>query len=64
MDNHTQNPAVTLSLDCRPLNLTDPSTWGNAVTIAPNGFIESKQDGVVTRIEPLDVTEILALKGN
>ena len=39
-----------ISVDGKAIDLTKPETWGNAITLKPNGYVEAIVDGVVTII--------------
>ena len=40
-----------LELDGKPIDLTRPETWGTAIQLKPNGYIEQRKDGVTTLVE-------------
>ena len=40
-----------IEIDGKPVDLTDPQTWGNSIQIKPDGYIEQRKDGVTTRVE-------------
>jgi len=42
-----------IEIDGKPVDLTDPQTWGSAIEIKPNGYVEQRKDGVTTRVEPV-----------
>ena len=39
-----------IQIDGKTVDLTKPQTWGNAIQIKPNGFIEQSKDGLTTRV--------------
>jgi hypothetical protein len=58
-----------ITLDGKPLDLTNPSTWGASVQLQPNGSVTVVKDGVVTTVklakvnEPTGFVQSLNLKG-
>ena len=40
-----------LQIDGKPVDLTNPASWGDSIKIMPNGFIEQRKDGMTTRVE-------------
>jgi hypothetical protein len=41
---------IMIQIDGKTVDLTKPQTWGNAIQIKPNGFIEQSKDGLTTRV--------------
>ena len=41
-------------VDGKELDMTKPETWGDAITIEPNGYVETLADGVVTIVTQKD----------
>ena len=37
-----------IQIDGKPLDMTKPETWGDAITINQGGSVTSQKDGVVT----------------
>jgi hypothetical protein len=40
-----------LQIDGKPLDLTNPSSWGDAVQIKQGGYISETKDGVKTTVK-------------
>ena len=40
-----------LQIDGKPVDLTNPASFGGSIKIKPNGFIEQRKDGITIRVE-------------
>jgi len=40
-----------IQIDGKTVDLTNPSSWGDAVQIKQGGYIQETKDGVTTRVE-------------
>jgi hypothetical protein len=40
-----------IQIDGKTIDLTNPSSWGDAVQIKQGGYIQETKDGVTTRVE-------------
>jgi hypothetical protein len=40
-----------IQIDGKAVDLTNPSSWGDAVQIKQGGYIQETKDGVTTRVE-------------
>jgi hypothetical protein len=46
-----------IEIDGKPLDLTNPGTWGTSVQLQPNGSVTVVKDGVVTTVKLAKVNE-------
>lgn len=40
-----------LQIDGKPVDLTNPASWGDSIKIKPNGFIEQRKDSTTICVE-------------